>query len=141
MQKRPELKQDEGGWPNGKYCCGENASWAGSRPVHHPQLRMIYGSFWALLGDPLNAPCSSSTGEPGGGSTVTLTPTPPSGKALAGSERSGGPGTQHRGQQDITAQLALTSLRKEQLYWSTGHITYNPPLTVQSSAAFTWQLS
>lgn len=102
---------------------------------------MIYGSFWALLGDPLNAPCSSSTGEPGGGSTVTLTPTPPSGKALAGSERSGGPGTQHRGQQDITAQLALTFLRKEQLYWSTGHITYNPPLTVQSSAAFTWQLS
>ena len=31
----------------------------------------LYGSFWALLGDGLNAPCSSSTGEPGDGSTVT----------------------------------------------------------------------
>lgn len=35
------------------------------------EQRGFYGSFWALLGDRLNAPCSSSTGEPGGGSTVT----------------------------------------------------------------------
>lgn len=96
----------------------------------------IHGSFWALQGGPLNAPCSSSTSEPRGGSTVTPTPTPPLGKALAGSERSGGPGTQHRGQQDITAQLALTSLRKEQLYWSTGHITYNSPIDCAELSGF-----
>lgn len=54
-----------------KCCCGDNASLGRKQAwsitldsvLEHDQ-RGVYGSFWALLGDLLNAPCAPALGEP-----------------------------------------------------------------------------
>lgn len=100
----------------------------------------LYGSFWALLGDRLNAPCSSSTGEPGGGSTVTP------------------PAARHRerpwlaqsglGARDTARRTAghhrpagTHSPRTEQLCWSAGHITHSSPTDCAELGGFQWAVT